>query len=217
MYSEAETIQRETTPRGEILLRRRDTDYEIISNGTFLMATYNGDSERLLVESALEAAPHPQKVLIGGLGVGFSLAAALADERTRNVTVLEIEQQVIRWNHTYLAPFSHNGLADPRTHVIHADLLDWVHHTEEQFDAICLDIDNGPDWTVTKDNQSLYSEAGLTWLSHIMAKDGVISFWSASPAPAFVERLRKMFSFERAIPIAHDTGEPDYVYLARLA
>lgn len=81
----AEIIERASTPRGEIQLQRRGEFYEIISNGTFLMATYNGESERLLVRRALEQAKAPGKVLIGGLGVGFSLQEALSDPRVRRL------------------------------------------------------------------------------------------------------------------------------------
>lgn len=83
------------TPRGDRQLQQRDSHYEIISNGTFLMATYNGESERFLVSTALKNTAAPKSVLIGGLGVGFSLTEALRHEQITQVTVIEIEEVII--------------------------------------------------------------------------------------------------------------------------
>lgn len=215
MYAPPVVVERKTTPRGELQLQRRGDDYEIISNGTFLMATYNGKSERLLVTAALDAAATPRRVLIGGLGVGFSLAAALADSRVRQATVVEIEEPLISWNRTHLAPFSSGALADPRTRVINADLIDWVANANERFDAICLDIDNGPDWTVTESNGSLYDHAGLQSLQRLLAPGGAISFWSAARVPNFADRLGQYFATVREYPVSQERGEPDYVYVVR--
>lgn len=210
-----EVLERVTTPRGEIQLQRRGEQYEIISNGVFLMATYNGESERLLVTAALDAAASPRRVLIGGLGVGFSLAAALADPRVEHVTVVEIEEPLIGWNARYLAGFNRHALSDPRTRVIHADLVAWVAQADEQFDAICLDIDNGPDWTVTDENRGLYGDEGLRHVKQLLAPGGCVAYWSAHRAPAFMEHLRRFFGRVDELPVAQERGEPDYVYIAR--
>jgi len=209
-----EVLERIETPRGELQLQRRGEDYEIISNGVFLMATYNGESERLLVTAALDAAgAKAARVLIGGLGVGFSLAAALADPRVGQATVVEIEAPLIGWNRSYLAPFNGGALANPRTRVICADLVAWVRESTEQFDAICLDIDNGPDWTVTEANQHLYDDAGLAALKAILAPGGAIAFWSASRATWFAEKLEQAIGPVVELPVEQVRGEPDYVYL----
>ncbi len=214
MLKTVEVIEKCATDSGEIQLQRRGLHYEIISNGTFLMATYNGESERTLVSAALRACARPNHVLIGGLGVGFSLAEALLDERVKQVSVVEIEPKIIEWNKGYLNHFSGNAVENMRTRVIQSDLLAWMTQTDERFDAICLDIDNGPDWTVTESNLSLYTDAGLGRLKDMLTPGGVVSFWSAAPAPDFQARLTRNFSRVDEILIEQERGEPDCVYVA---
>lgn len=214
-HEDMEIVERCDHPRGEIQLRRRGSHYEIISNGTFLMATYNGESERRLVSAALEACRSPRSVLIGGLGVGFSLQEALKAKQVERVTVLEIESQIVEWNRTVLAPVSGYSLEDERTRIIEDDLLSWLAATEERFDAICLDIDNGPDWTVYEENHRLYEHFGLHQLKNRLNPGGTLSFWSAASSVDFVERLKSVFDKVCQIPIAQQRGEPDYVYIAK--
>lgn len=211
-----EVLDRFDTPRGTLQLQRRGEHYEIISNGIFLMATYNGESERLLVTAALEAAASPRRVLIGGLGVGFSLQAALACPRVEQVTVIEIEERLIDWNRGPLAPFSKGALADTRTRVIHADLIDWLQLAQGPYDAICLDIDNGPDWTVTDANQSLYGDANLAAVARLLAPGGCAAYWSALRAPEFAVRMSRHFGRVEELPVEQVRGQPDYVYLGRV-
>lgn len=209
-----EVLDRYESPRGTLQLQRRGEHYEIISNGIFLMATYNGESERLLVTAALDAAATPRRVLIGGLGVGFSLAAALAYPGVQQVTVVEIEERLIEWNRGPLAPFSGNAIADPRTRVVNADLVAWLQTAEGPFDAICLDFDNGPDWTVTDANQSLYNDRNLTAVARLLAPGGQVAWWSALQAPQFATRLAHHFGHVEELTVEQVRGEPDYVYLA---
>jgi spermidine synthase len=214
----AEIIERCRTPRGEIQLQRRGSDYEIISNGTFLMATYNGESERLLVKAAIDACENTNcSVLIGGLGVGYSLAEALSHTRTQQVTVIEIEEKIIEWNRSYLTRFSCNAMDNKKTAIIHVDLIQWISQTQDTFDVICLDIDNGPDWTVFQENACLYDDAGLKTLSRLLRPDGVISFWSASASLWFMERLKMHFSTVEAFALEQKRNvEPDIVYVSKL-
>ncbi len=214
--NQPETIERCTTARGELKLQRRSNDYEIISNGTFLMATYNGESERLLVDSAVDAcAKEGCHVLIGGLGVGYSLGAAVRHPLVGAVTVIEIEERIIAWNQRELAPFSGNALSDRKASVIHADLLDWLPQTTERFDVICLDIDNGPDWTVFTSNNGLYEQNGLELLHDRLKPGGIISFWSAAHSEAFQTRLETIFDHVQMIGVKQpDRLEDDVVYIA---
>jgi spermidine synthase len=208
-------IERCSSSRGEIQLQRRGEYYEVISNGTFLMATYNGESERLLVKVALDRCHSPEYVLIGGLGVGFSLQEVLKDDRLKQVTVVEIDENVIKWNSTWLAKSNHNATGDTRCHLIHADMITWMKKTTMMFDLICLDIDNGPDWVVYNENGSLYSQTGLQKIQSRLRPGGCITFWSATASPQFVELLRSFFG-EYAVEVkevAQQRGEPDYIFI----
>jgi spermidine synthase len=198
------------------VLRRVGDDYEVISNGVFLMDTRNGESERLLVRAALDRLPGhgPVRMLIGGLGVGFSLAEALRSPRV-TVTVVELEPAVIGWHATHLQPFSEGALGDARVTVERADLPAFLRRAPERYDAICLDIDNGPDWTVTAGNAELYGPDGLDLLAGRLTRGGVLAVWSAGAAPAFAARLRARFTGVEILEVPVPRGEPDIVYLAR--
>ncbi|MBU5443213.1 spermine/spermidine synthase [Paenibacillus sp. MSJ-34] len=212
------TIERCATPRGELQLQRRGTgEYEIVSNGTFLMATYNGESEKRLVKSALDAVGKTDcSVLIGGLGVGYSLEAAVNDPRVRRATVVEIEDKIIEWNRSHLAPFSGNAAGHSKARIVHADLIRWMSRTEDTFDAICLDIDNGPDWTVFQENDHLYGDEGLASLGRLLNPQGAVSFWSASSSPVFAERLERHFiTVDMQTVERSDNVHPDVVYIAK--
>lgn len=99
-------LERLAGRQGELVLRAAGNDYEIINNGVFLMDTRNGESERLLARVALRHRREQSRLLIGGLGVGFSLVEALRSDLLERVTVVEIEPAVIEWNRTYLASHS---------------------------------------------------------------------------------------------------------------
>ncbi|WP_243638976.1 spermidine synthase [Streptacidiphilus pinicola] len=216
-----ELLDRRVGPYGEVALRRRGPHFEVIANGTFLMDTSDGRSERLLISAALDALDGARgaHVLIGGLGVGFSLAEAAQDRRPGRITVVERERAIIDW-HTGadapLAPFAGQGHGDPRAEIVHADLMDHLRTTEDRYDALCLDIDNGPDWTVTDSNDSLYSETGLDLLERTLGDGGVLAVWSAAHSPAFEARLRARFARIEVIevPVHVERGVPDVVYLS---
>jgi spermidine synthase len=206
------TVERLSTPRGELVLRSVDGHHEIVSNGTFLMDTRDGRSERELVRAALRTATPPARVLIGGLGVGFSLAEALAHPTVGLVTVVEIEPAVVRWNRTYLGRVE---LDDPRVSVAVADLAEWLRAGEDRYDAVCLDVDNGPEWTVTPGNAALYGESGVDAVRRRLAPGGTLAVWSAAAAPAFEALLRARFAEVEVVRIPVTRGEPDVVYAAR--
>lgn len=206
-------VDRRLTARGELVLRRDGPHFEIISNGVFLMDTRAGQSERLLVRLPLDARTRPARVLLGGLGVGFSLRAALAHSRTLEVTVVEVESAVIDWQR-HLAAFSGRAVDDPRVRVVCADLLDWLAADRERFDVICVDIDNGPPWTVTERNAELYTAAGLTRLRDRLAPDGTLAVWSAAEDATFRARLSRLFGTVQRHVVPVDRGEPDVIYLA---
>ncbi|GAA2965071.1 spermidine synthase [Actinokineospora diospyrosa] len=191
---------------GELVLRQAGRHYEIIADGMFLMDTRAGESERLLVRAAANRMPGP-RLLIGGLGVGFSLQEALTLGLT-DITVVEREPAVIRWNHQHL------GNPTAARYCIQADLVPWLHNTPTLFDAICLDIDNGPDWTLSPDNASLYSPSGLTLLHSRLTPGGTLAIWSASASPAFEAALRAQFTTVETLKTPVPRGEPDVVFIA---
>ncbi|MBO2460859.1 spermidine synthase [Actinomadura violacea] len=229
--AEPVVVERAEGVGGELVLRRAGADYEIISNGVFLMDTRNGESERLLVRAAVDAVLRgdgaggaPVRVLIGGLGVGFSLAEALAHPAVGHVTVVEREPAVVGWHAGPLRPWSRGGLDDPRVALVRADLLDVIAAPgpgaadaadAAGFDAVCLDIDNGPHWTVTPGNARLYGPDGLDLLAGRLTPRGVLAVWSAGDAPGFQELLASRFAQVEELPVPVPRGEPDVVYLAR--
>jgi spermidine synthase len=203
------TVERLDTPRGELVLRRDGEHHEIISNGMFLMDTRDGRSERELVRAAVHGPG--ERVLLGGLGVGFSLAEALALDPAA-VTVVEVEPAVVRWNRDHLG--GAGRLDDPRVAVVLDDLAAFLAGDRHEYDAICLDVDNGPEWTVTVDNTALYGDPGLSAVDRRLAPGGRLAVWSAHRAPAFEARLRRRYRMveTREIPVAR--GEPDVVWVA---
>jgi spermidine synthase len=208
-------VERAQGRLGELALRAVGNHYEIILNGAFLMDTRNGESERLLARLTLGDRSGRLRLLIGGLGVGFSLAEALRSDQVEQVTVVEIEPRIIAWGRTSLASFSSGALSDPRVEVINDDLVGWLDRSPELFDGICLDVDNGPNWTVAEANGALYTDAGLALMRARLRPGGVLTVWSAAEAPAFAERLRLVFGGVEAFRLPVPRGDPDVIYVAR--
>lgn len=205
---------------GELALRRAGDDYEVISNGVFLMDTRGGVSERELVRAPLSALSGRAgiRVLVGGLGVGFSAREALDEPRVARVRVVELEPAVLRWHHGPLADIAGNLPQEPHCELVCADVLDHlaaVASAGEVFDAVCMDVDNGPDWTVTEDNGRLYQPQGLELVRRVLAPKGVVSWWCAAPAPGFAASLRSRFGEVTTVEMPVARGEPDVIYTAR--
>jgi spermidine synthase len=211
---ETVVVERVASAGGEIVLRRCGRHHEIISNGVFLMDTRGGASERLLVSAALAAVPagRPVDLLLGGLGVGFSLDEAVRSARPASITVVEIEPAVIGWHRDHLDA---GALGDPRVRVVRADLLAYLASGAGSYDAICLDIDNGPEWTVTDDNRVLYGAEGLASVRRRLRPGGVLAVWSAAESAGFAALLREAFAAVTTLPVPVARGVPDVVYVAR--
>jgi len=211
-----QVLDRLATRRGELALRRSGTEFEIISNGVFLMDTRDGRSERLMVTAALACCPAAApEVLICGLGVGFALAEAVGQASVARVDVVEISAEIIRWHATHLRHLAALAWDDSRVHVVNADVVAWLARPRGPYDVICVDIDNGPEWTVWDANRALYGDEGLRRVRDSLRPGGVVSVWSAAEAPAFEDRLRCHFTsvHMRRVPVSR--GQPDVVYLAK--
>jgi spermidine synthase len=201
---------------GELVLQRHDGHYEIVANGVFLMDTRNGGSERRHVIAAADCMPPPGRMLIGGLGMGFSLAAALAHPGVGEVHVVEREPAVLRWNRGPLAPVNADALGDPRVRTYEADVVRWLANAPAcSLDAICLDVDNGPDWLVTPGNAWLYEEDGLRTAASVLSAGGVLSIWSSAPSPGLVARMGELFTEVKVEEVSVERGEPDVIMLGR--
>jgi spermidine synthase len=207
-------LERAITPRGELALRRSGADFEIISNGVFLMDTRDGRSERLMVSAALARCPAvAPEVLICGLGVGFALAEAVSQAHVARVDVVEISAEIIGWHATHLRHLAAPAWNDDRVTVINADVVAWLARRRGPYDVICLDIDNGPEWTVWDANQALYGDAGLCRVAGALRPGGVVSVWSAAEAPAFTGRLGRHFTGVHAHRVPVRRGQPDVIYV----
>ncbi len=138
----------------------------------------------------------------------------LRSDLVERAAVVEIEPQIIAWHRTWLASFSENALADPRVAIVNDDLIAWLRRGGERFDAICLDVDNGPGWTITDANRALYSNQGLALLRERLEPGGTLTVWSAAKAPGFAEKLRAAFERVEVATVPVPRGEPDVIYLA---
>jgi predicted membrane-bound spermidine synthase len=200
------------SPRGELVLRRRDEVLELISNGTFLMDTSGGASESAMAELALADIPRGARVLVAGMGFGFTLAATLSF-MPAEVVVVELEPDVIAWNRAWW-PLGRDALEDPRVRVIVGDFAEYLRTADHVFDVVLVDIDNGPDWTVAAPNDDVYI-GGLTDLRRLVrAPNGRLCVWSAHASLDFEARLAGRFADVTAIGVPAPRGEPDILYLA---
>lgn len=186
-------VERSHTPDGTpIELFQREQEFSINAGGRLLMSSRMHGSEEALAVVALEAlGPKPRaRVLVGGLGCGFTLAAALARlERDAEVTVVELVPAIVRWNRERLGALSGFPLNDPRVTVVEGDVIEHLGASKSRYDAILLDIDNGPIAFTQASNGWLYSPAGLERIRRALGDDGVVSVWSAGGDAGFSATL----------------------------
>ena len=206
-------LDRHATAQGELVLRRVGEAFELIANGVFLMDSRDGRSERELVRHAVPAG-RPADVLLGGLGLGFSAAEALSRPEVQTVTVVEIEERIVHWVGTVLRPVAWVDLDDERIHVVIDDVAAYLARMERRVDAICLDVDNGPDWLVHEANARLYGREGLAVLRAHLRPGGRLTIWSPSPAPRLLADLRACFGDVHAVTVPRRNLPPDVIYVA---
>ena len=181
---------------GEISLRRRrepvlDVDvYEVQLNDEFLMSSLFTVSEIELAHLGIAAhGGHDLEVLVGGLGLGYTARAALADDRVRKVTVVEAIAPVLEWHRRELLPDTVGLAADPRCHLVHDDFFALVEQQRSTatYDVLLIDIDHTPGHVLNPSHAAFYSFEGLGRLASLLRPDGVFALWSDDPPdPAFL-------------------------------
>jgi spermidine synthase len=190
-----EELARATTPDGaQLTLLQHSDDYYIEVDGATLMSTRAPGSERALAELAICGLVNIKgpRVLIGGLGLGFTLGAALDGlPRGAAVVVAEVFAPVVDWNRKFSFESSKDRLADPRVVVELRDVVDVLRETSLTLDAILLDVDNGPDSYCLESNYRLYNSEGLARIKRALRPGGILAVWSAGPSPSFARKLCK--------------------------
>jgi len=190
------TLDAVGTPDGrELVLAQRGDMFLIEVDGEELMSSRTHGSEEDLARLAVaalgdRAAP---RVLVGGLGMGFTLRTtldSLAGRPGATVVVAEVFPAVVAWNRGPLAHLARRPLDDPRVLVAEGDVAERLAN-DEPYDAVLLDVDNGPDAFTLDGNRHLYTAAGLERLRRALAPGGVLAVWSASDDPRFEDRLRR--------------------------
>lgn len=181
------------TPDGYSLeLWRHDRDYAIRADGYDLMVSRAHQSEDQMMALAC---PHPRpgaQVLVGGLGMGYTLRAVLDSLPADGVAVVsELIPEVIEWNRGVLGPLANHPLDDPRTEVEPRDVVQVIRDTSSRFDAILLDVDNGPSAPTQKANVRLYDPAGLEAICDALRPNGALAIWSVDEQRGFERKLRR--------------------------
>jgi len=178
----------------QLELWRRGEEFVIRVDGKELMGSRAHGSEDALAQLTLNALPEAQRargrVLVGGLGMGFTLAAALRELGEQgSAIVAELVPTVIAWNRGALAHLAGAPLDDPRTSVHTGDVGELLREPGEGFDAILLDVDNGPDWLTREENSWLYRGEGLATIARALRPGGALAIWAATDDVAFTKLL----------------------------
>ena len=217
-------IESTTVPASdtELTLSQCNGDFAIRISGVpgDLMNSRRHHSEDMLAEFActrLSAIENAQ-ILVGGLGMGFTLAAALKTVGvSAEVTVAELVPAVVEWNRGPLGQCAGRPIEDGRTRVHLGDVTDLLKQGADKFDAILLDVDNGPDPITHADNEWLYSLAGLQRIYETLRPEGIVAIWSARADEAFTNRLKKIgFSVQlRTVRARPGKGSRHKIFVAQ--
>jgi spermidine synthase len=179
---------------GELRLMQRGTEFSIMLGTNQLMNSRLSGSEvalATLTARKIEAVKKPH-VLIGGLGMGFTLRAALTVlGASARITVAELVPAVVAWARGPMAEIFGGSLDDPRASIVETDVLDVIRSHPQAFDAILLDVDNGPEGLTRKSNDALYDAAGLKAAYTALRPGGVLAVWSTGPNWVFTKRLKQ--------------------------
>jgi spermidine synthase len=207
-----ELIGTAMVPGGEELrLFRRGGDFMIVLDRNELMSSRMSGSEEALAVMTCERLrerdrPH---LLIGGYGMGFTLRSALAAlGANARITLAELVPEIIAWARGPMAALAAGCLDDPRVELVERDVAALIGGAREAYDAILLDVDNGPDGLVRGDNDRLYSSRGLAAAKAALRPGGILAIWSAAPDAAFTRRLHDAgFGVEEVVVRARGNGK----------
>lgn len=207
-----EELGRAFVPGGvEIRLYKHDGEFSILLPNDELMSTRMRNSEDVLAVQTLARVKHAAapRMLIGGYGMGFTLRAALAaGGPDLRVAVAEIVPEIIEWARGPMAEITAGCLDDPRVRIVVRDVAAIVAEADSAYDAIVLDVDNGPDGVVREGNDALYSMAGLAAAKRALRPGGILAVWSAKPDAGFTRRLKRAgFQVELANVRSRASGE----------
>ncbi|VFQ45988.1 spermidine synthase [Desulfoluna butyratoxydans] len=177
---------------GTLRLTKRQDEFSIRTDGYELMNSRAHGSEEVLAREAVNrlGACDGRRILVGGLGMGYTLRAALDHAgKDAAVTVAELVPEVVDWNRDHYGHLAGHPLNDPRASVFVGDVADAIKE-KGPWDAILLDVDNGPDGLTRSENDSLYSKAGILSAKRHLVPGGVLGVWSAHADPVFTKRLK---------------------------
>jgi spermidine synthase len=188
-----ENVDRARSPDGtELILARRGDEWVVREGGRVLMSSRMHGSEEALAALALKRIPHPRTVLIGGLGLGFTVRATLdrLGPDTR-VIVAEMVPELVAWNRGPVADLAGRPLEDPRVRLQMGDVSGRIAEARSAYDAILLDVDNGPSALNHAANSVLYDNKGIRRCRDALRAGGVLAVWSAGGDARYVERLER--------------------------
>lgn len=178
----------------ELRLFRHDRDFMIVLGGNELMSSRMNGSEIALAEQTIARLGSRKKprLLIGGYGMGFTLRAALAAlPAEAEIYLIELVPQIIEWARGPMAELAAGCLDDPRVELVLGDVADEIRESPGAYDAILLDVDNGPEGLTSEFNNQLYTQRGLRAARAALRPGGILAVWSAFKDPAFTRRLEK--------------------------
>jgi spermidine synthase len=229
--SNLQILAYEDSPLGPLCLRRREllsrpgtVVTEVTLNHAFLMSSYNTASERALASVALQMHPGTGlRVLVGGLGLGYTAHAALASERVARVEVVEFLPQVVDWMEQDLFPLAPALKADPRFTTATGDVYARLAAApSERWDLVLVDVDHAPDDQLSGANDAFYRAEGLEQASRHLAPGGILGVWSYAESSPFADALRTVFQEVRIEPVTFfneliDEETTDWLFFARAA
>lgn len=219
-------IARAESERGELVLRERRAEdgpssLELRVNGVFVMDNLEVSTERALAREALSLVADPRAVIVGGLGLGFTMHEVLADSRVELCSVVEIEQALVDWMRDGTVPSGPALLADARVNVVVADVAAALAEARPAtYDLVLLDVDNGPGHLVHAGNAELYERPALRLSRAALRPGGALVVWSASEASDLEAAMGDVFGEVevRAQEVRlQERDEHYWLYVARVA